>query len=226
MATAISTARSGFAEGAPLLPFGPMAGTGRARGEYAKSAVRRDEILRAGVEVFSASGYRSGSIREIADRVGMSQAGLLHHFASKSELLQAVLIHRDDEARGRMGTGVELPEGVGLLRALVGLTEYNASTPGLVALFSVLSAEATSAEHPAHEYFLERYGYVIGIFRTALEQARDAGQLRDGVDPESGARLIIAASDGLQVQWLLDPVGTDMAAELRRFMQSLVTVEL
>ena len=203
-----------------------MAGTGRARGEYAKTAARREEILQAGVDVFSVSGYRSGSIREIADRVGMSQAGLLHHFSNKSDLLQAVLSHRDDEARFRMGMAPDLPEGVDMLRALVDLAEYNVSTPGLVALFTVLSAEATSPDHPAHEYFLERYAYVLRIVADALEQAGERGQLREGVEPASAARAFVAVMDGLQVQWLLDPHSLDMGADVRRFAQSLVTETL
>ena len=57
-----------------------MTVSGKPRGSYAKTAARRREILEAGIEVFSANGFRSGSIRDIAERVGMSQAGLLHHF--------------------------------------------------------------------------------------------------------------------------------------------------
>jgi AcrR family transcriptional regulator len=202
-----------------------MTGTVRTRGEYAKSAGRRQEILQAGVHVFSSSGYRNGSIREIADRVGMSQAGLLHHFASKSELLEAVLIQRDDVARERMVLNDGWPRGTDLLRGMVELVRNNANTPGLVALYTVLSAEATSPEHPAHQYFRNRYDFVLDMIRTGLEETRDVGMLRDGIDPDGAARLFVAIMDGLQIQWLLDP-GFDMATEVERFAQSLVTEQL
>ncbi len=52
------------------------------RGQYGKTAARRQEIVDAAVEVFGTMGYNKGSLREVADRVGMSQAGLLHHFPS------------------------------------------------------------------------------------------------------------------------------------------------
>ena len=68
-------------------------------GEYAKSRARRQEIIDAAVEVFATVGYHKGSLRDVADRVGMSQAGLLHHFPSKEHLLQAVLTWRDEDAR-------------------------------------------------------------------------------------------------------------------------------
>jgi AcrR family transcriptional regulator len=197
----------------------------RTRGAYAKSAARREEILAAGVQVFSASGYRSGSIREIADVVGMSQAGLLHHFASKSELLQAVLTHRDDIARGRMVTEGRWPTGVAMLRSMVDLLRTNEETPGLIALYCTLSAEATSPDHPAHQYFRDRYDFVLGELERSFREARDQGELKDGVDPAGSARLMVAIMDGLQVQWLLEP-GFDMSTELRRFVQPLLTVAL
>ncbi len=84
------------------------------RGEYAKSAATRTAILDAALEVFAESGYRAGSLREVAERVGMSEAGLLHHFRSKSALLMAVLDHRDELARALVD--FDLPDGVEALR--------------------------------------------------------------------------------------------------------------
>ena len=194
------------------------------RGPYAKSRGRRAEIVGAAVEVFSTAGYHKGSLREVADKVGLSQAGLLHHFPSKERLLQAVLTWRDDEAGARMGT--PFPEGLELLRAFVELAEHNASTPELVELHVVLSAEGTSTDHPLHDYFVLRYGVVYDLVLRALEHADARGELKPSVDQRSAARTIIALMDGLQVQWLLHREQVDMAFDLRRYMQSLVAVEL
>jgi AcrR family transcriptional regulator len=194
------------------------------RGPYAKTSGRRQEIVGAAVEVFSAAGYHKGSLREVADRVGLSQAGLLHHFPSKEHLLQAVLNWRDDASGALIGT--PLPDGVDLLRGLVLLAEYNASTPELVELHVVLSAEGTSADHPMHDYFVNRYAAVFDMVLKAFEHARAHGQLKPDVDSQSASRTVIALMDGLQVQWLLQRENVDMAADLRRYVQSLVTVEL
>ena len=43
-----------------------------------------------------ATGYRRTSVRELADAVGLSQAGLLHYFSSKEELFQEILRKRDE----------------------------------------------------------------------------------------------------------------------------------
>jgi AcrR family transcriptional regulator len=198
--------------------------TGKPRGEYAKTAGRRREILEAGIDVFSSNGFRSGSIREIAERVGMSQAGLLHHFSNKNELLAGVLELRDERARTLVK--FDTTDGLEHLRGHVSNMAYNASMPGLVELHCILSAEATSADHPAHDYFVSRYRWVVEFTTEAIENVRDAGKLAEGVDPASAARSLVALMDGLQVQWLLDRDSIDMAEETRRYIRTLLTVPL
>src|SRR5688500_2675049 len=73
----------------------------RPRGPYAKTAAKRAEILRVALEAYAASGHQGPSLRTIAEAVGLSEAGVLHHFASKDELLVAVLEARDEGARQR-----------------------------------------------------------------------------------------------------------------------------
>ena len=139
------------------------------RGEYAKSAARRQEIVAAALEVFSEAGYHKGSIRDVADRVGLSQAGLLHHYPSKHLLLEAVLDWRDQDALARMGA--EQPQGLAMLEALVDLAQHNATTPQVVELHVTLSAEATSEDHPVHDYFVRRYAWLLGMVADAFEHA-------------------------------------------------------
>ncbi|WP_120338072.1 TetR/AcrR family transcriptional regulator [Cryobacterium soli] len=205
-----------------MIPSGTIR---KPRGAYAKTAARRREILEAGMDVFATNGFRSGSIREIAEMVGISQAGLLHHFSNKNELLAGVLELRDDRATEYVDTAA--PAGIETIRGFVRLIEYNArEKPGLVELHCVLSAEATSPEHPAHDYFVRRYIWVESFLTDAFTAMRDAGQLAAGIDPSSAARGTIAMSDGLQVQWLLRRDAVDMAAEMRNYLRPLLTVAL
>lgn len=194
------------------------------RGSYAKSERTRRSILDAALEEFAESGYRSGSLRGVAERVGMSEAGLLHHFASKRALLAAVLERRDEQTRERFA--LDAGRGRDLLRSLVELVEYSASTPGVVELFCTLSAEATSPAHPAHRYFRERYEMATDVLRGAFEDLQADGELRPGVSPAVAGRGTVALMDGLQVQWLLDRGSVDMAADLRAYFRSLVVGEI
>ena len=66
------------------------------RGSYAKGVAKREEILERALEVIAREGYRGASVKELADAVGLSQAGLLHYFDSKEELFTEIVRKRDE----------------------------------------------------------------------------------------------------------------------------------
>lgn len=192
----------------------------KARGSYAKSAAKRAAILNAALEVFAVGGYRAGSLREIADRVGMKQPNLFHYFQSKGALLADVLELRDDRALEISPLNADEP--VEAVRGLIRLMRYNASIPGIVRLHTTVAAEAVDEDHPAHAYMVRRYESSVTRFSAVLRGCREVGALRQGVDPEQAARGIIAMMDGLQVQWLLQGGALDMAGDLETYLRSLV----
>jgi AcrR family transcriptional regulator len=189
------------------------------RGPYRKTAARQQEILDAALAVFGRSGYRSGSIREIAEAVGMSQAGLLHHFESKDALLTAVLRHRDDRSRALYS------HNLGIEFLISAVEAFKVTERGTAELYCVLSAEATAPGHPAHEYFTERYAWLRSVLTEVFGRMAAAGQLRGGVEPAAAARAAVAVMDGLQLQWLLDPGSVDMAADLSAHFRAVATEE-
>ena len=191
-----------------------------ARGSYTKGRVKRAEILVEAVQVFAESGFRGGSLKDIADRVGLSQAGLLHHFSSKERLLAEVIAERDAEDSARLW-GDEPLSGWAALRRTAELVRYNATVPGLVQLYVTLSGEAVAADHPAHDVFVERYERIRKHFVRALTEARADGDVAADLDTERTACALIALMDGLQIQWLLAPEAIDMAATFEAALDRL-----
>jgi AcrR family transcriptional regulator len=74
-------------------------GRGRPRLEESRrpGKTAREEILDAAAELFTSLGYASTSTRRIADAVGVRQASLYHHFATKDDILDALLAGTVDE---------------------------------------------------------------------------------------------------------------------------------
>ncbi|ATL72371.1 TetR/AcrR family transcriptional regulator [Nocardia terpenica] len=68
---------------------------------------RSRQILDAAAELFTTRGYASTSTRGIADAVGIRQASLYHHFASKDDMLDALL---DETVTGALALAVRLAE--------------------------------------------------------------------------------------------------------------------
>lgn len=190
---------------------------GREQG-YARGRATREAILDAAVALFGEVGYRGASLREISARAGLSHPGLLHHFPTKEALLLAVLERR--EHHDWAAVDAEQATGAARLRRSVDLVALNATTPAIVELFAVLSVEATNPDHPAHGYFAQRYRTVVERLTEAYRQARAEGDLRPGIDPTVAAAELVALMDGLQVQWLYDPAGIDMAAIVRTHLDA------
>jgi AcrR family transcriptional regulator len=74
-------------------------GRGRPRLEQPRrpGKTAREEILDAAAELFTTLGYASTSTRRIADAVGVRQASLYHHFATKDDILDALLAGTVDD---------------------------------------------------------------------------------------------------------------------------------
>lgn len=173
-----------------------------ARGPYAKTAQRKQEIIDAATNVFATSGYHGGSLRDISRELGVSLTSVVHHFPTKNDLLIAVLENADHTGADWLPVRIE---GVGVRRALSELVAANYSRPELLRLFTVLSAEASAPDHPAHEWFVARYRRVTFEIARSIADDQRRGRLPASVEPNEASKIIVAAWDGLQLQWLLDP---------------------
>ncbi|MFE5857919.1 TetR/AcrR family transcriptional regulator [Streptomyces sp. NPDC056500] len=181
------------------------------RGPYAKTSAKRRTILDAALAAYSEAGSRKVSVRDIAQRVGMTDAGVLHHFGSREALLTAVLEARDASVEATTRATVDGPAS-----GLEGVLTQNAATPGLVKLFVDVAAAAAEPDHPAHEFFTDRYeryrSDIAFAYSNLTSDMAEASSVSP-VDPDWVARILLAATDGLQLQWLLKP-DIDMAADL------------
>ncbi|MFI9829223.1 TetR/AcrR family transcriptional regulator [Streptomyces sp. NPDC051913] len=177
-----------------------------------RSEERRAEIVRAALEVIAERGYRAASLAAVAERVGLTQQGLLHHFPTKDALLVAVLTERDQWDA--------VPDTQWRVDLLVSLVEYNAMRPGIIQTFSALLGESVTEGHPARGYFTERYAKVRENMAAVL-RAEYGDLLPNGLTPERTAPLLVAVMDGLQYQWLLDPESVDMPGAFRDFLTLL-----
>ncbi|MCQ9133327.1 TetR/AcrR family transcriptional regulator [Streptomyces sp. IBSBF 2807] len=178
----------------------------------ARSGERRAEIVRAALAVIAERGYRGASMAAVAERVGLTQQGVLHHFPTKDALLVAVLLERDQWDA--------VPDTRWRVDLLASLVEYNAMRPGIVQTFSALLGESVTEGHPAREYFTERYTRVRAGMAAAL-RTEYGDRLPNGLTPERTAPLLVAVMDGLQYQWLLDPGAVDMPQAFRDFLRLL-----
>lgn len=188
------------------------------RGNYAKGIAKREEILDVALELFALKGYDRTSVREIARSAGLSQAGLLHHFSTKEELFIEVLRRRDVLNREAFRANSDDPSSIS---QLVSVVRQNMTQPGLVRLYVTMSAESTDVDSPAHGFFEERYRSLRAEVANDVRTKQEHGGLSAELDPDAIASLLVAAADGLQIQWLLEEDGPDMGVLIDQLWTAL-----
>lgn len=188
----------------------------------ANGRASRKAILVAAADVFAENGYRGTSLTEIANRVGMTQPGLLHHFNTKDQLLLAVIQEHEDTSEHTSSMMDDLaPEHFHLVDSIEKLAASNAGARQAQLLLTTLSAEAIPRDHPLHDHFVQRYRRFRRGLAAILARAQVSGSIREDVNTQEIAREIIATLDGLHLQWLLDPKEINLKKALRTYAERI-----
>ena len=173
-----------------------------ARGAYAKGLARRQEILDAAIEVFAQRGADRTSLRAIAQEVGVTHAALIHHFGS----LERLLVEVYQESARRLELAAPAQENISPIEMMRLSAQRNRGVPGMVQLYTALVASALEEGHPAATMFAtQRFAAIRASLVEQIRSQQEDGRIRADLDADQVAALVIAASDGLQTQWLLDP---------------------
>lgn len=182
------------------------------------TADRRTTILEAATSLMAEHGSRGTSIAAVADRAGLTDAGVLYHFKTKKDLLLAVVERFDAQVERSLAD--DGPSGIELLRATrewgVGMEQV----PEIQSLLIVLTAEQLHEDGPARRYLSRRYRRLLRRYATAFAEAAAAGDLRGDLDPDFEASAFIAHLDGIRFQWFLLDRQISMADSVRNYVDT------
>lgn len=180
-----------------------------------------DAILEAATRLFSQRGYKGTTVAAVAAEVGLTDAGVLHHFPTKQDLVIAVLNRtghsQSQQLREQMEAG-----GLEALRRLRTWGEYMESAPHELGMQIALSTEAIEPASPLHPFFVRRYERLRGLLADAVEQGIARGEIRPDVDAVHEASAVIAVLDGLRLQWFFGGIPS-LSDAIRAYVDHLVT---
>lgn len=189
-----------------------------ARRRQRRGDERRQQILDAAVELFSAKGYRSTGLAELAETVGMTNPGLLYYFGTKERLLLEVVAERQ-RIEGEQRE--DLDPVTLTLDTLTDIARQNVENAMLTRLYVVLAAESLDGADPLHEFFVQRYDRARRHIGQLLEHSIATGELREDVDVAQLGTEVLAVLMGLELQWLMDPDGFDLVATMAAYVDAL-----
>ncbi len=185
--------------------------------------VRRQQIVDEAMRVIGQHGYNGFTVQLLAEKCGLSNAGLLYYFGSKDALLIALLDEVERQETEAMiplvsaaremhePTEASLTFRTNLLRSIVGRF---AGHPELSRFAATLQSESVNPAHPAHNWFRDRHSLALGLFESMM----------DGLvpNPKIIARLLFAMMNGLGEQWLRDGQSFDLLSAWDEGVKALV----
>lgn len=184
--------------------------------------VRRLAILDQAISLIAERGYDGLTIQELARRSDLSNAGLLHHFPSKPEILLAVL--RELEARESevmaplVQAAIQAPptdqSRAAVRDVLLTIVARCSTKPEITRAFAEILGESLDSSHPAHAWWRKRETQMNDLFVLMLSPYIE--------EPTPVARQLIAMIDGLILQWLRVDQGFDLPAEWERALARLL----
>lgn len=184
-------------------------------------------ILIAASEVIGAKGSSDATLEEIASKVGLTRAGLLHHFGSKRNLLLEVVKFRDThDLEGLQGQ--RMPEnGRDYFLHLFSTMRVNETRPGIVRTFMVLAGESLVDDNPGTSYYRTRYQTLRREISHAMTDVASSHDVTlDASTCAWASASIIAIMDGLQLQWLHAPDQITLADDAERSIRAILSAAI
>lgn len=186
-----------------------------------KGEMRRAALLDAATQVFARDGYSSASMRDVAQIAGITTVGLLHHFPNKVALLTALLERRDQRVTSKFEQ-LEMEMTLeGFVRFARESMCFSIEDAAECQATMVMNTESLSPDHPAWQWYKERFELTHQHAQAHLTALIEQGQIRPDVEVKLVAQELFSVMDGLQIQWLRSPESVDVMQVFDRYLRRL-----
>jgi AcrR family transcriptional regulator len=183
--------------------------------EKLESAVRREQITRAGLSLVMAGGVRSLSMVVVAHRVGISPSAIYRHLRNKDELIDAILDHLRARILGNVEAAcAESAEPLEVIRRTlmrqIEMIRENQAIP------RILFAEDLHVGHPERKALI--HGTLVEYLRRLEELVRKGqaeGSIREDVDPGAVSVMFLGIFQPVGVLWYLSDGRFDATRQAR-----------
>ncbi len=177
-----------------------------------RSEETRQKILQAAEALFAQKGYDATGVADLCAASGVSKGAFYHHFPSKQSvflaLLEGWLKQLDEQLQQTLNSHSNIPEGlIELARSTEAIFEGTNTRARIFLEFWIQATrqpEIWQAAVAPYYRYLERFTQLIQNSET-----QGSLSLKEGVDPQVIARMILALALGMLLQAFFDPQGED-----------------
>lgn len=185
---------------------GPAGTVGNRRGRppaSAASVATRDRILAAAARQLSALGYADIRLDDIAEIAGIRTPAIYHYFASRDDLIAAVMREGQTRLHEHVLTALAgVPPSASVIDRICAAAAAHLRVE--LELSDYARAVMRNAGHvpPAIQDEVRAGGTAYQtIWRQLLDQAAEAGELRGDIDPQLARMLVMGALNWTAEWW-------------------------
>lgn len=163
------------------------------------SSTQRQDVIRAAAEVFWRSGYADAKIEDVVRQTSLNRYALYSAFGGKRELFLEVLDSYHSKGKGIFLEGLN-DERVPPLEAVRRVCAWaigEMAARGAGCLIHNVAIEQARDDPVIMGRIAEYTGEIEKAFATALERARERGELNPAIDPARGARHLVTMKLGI-----------------------------
>jgi AcrR family transcriptional regulator len=163
---------------------------GRTNGDANGGSERRAALVDIAADLFAQRGFRSTTVREIADAAGVLSGSLYHHFDSKESIIDELLSSYTDELLSQYRTIVT--EGGSNREVLTNLVRaaFGSFTRHRAAITVFQNERQYLAQFPRFAYLVKTEQTVQRIYTKVLRDGRESGEFRADLDPKLTYRFV------------------------------------
>jgi TetR/AcrR family acrAB operon transcriptional repressor len=173
-----------------------------------EAAITKQNILEAGLEVFSRKGYTATRVEDIAKQANVTTGAIYHHFGGKSALY-VELVRQGDTRANRLAQQIVEEGGTPgtiLRRLLVRLFQFleeDEEYRAVVELF-MNKTEMVPELETIGEQSLQGRRQLARYFASLIKQGVEAGEFRSSLSPEDAALALVGFMNGMALIWIQD----------------------
>ena len=182
----------------------------------------QNSLLEAARQEFSEHGFGGASIRDIAQRAGMSLSAMYHYYSGKQDLLYAILDESLDTYFAACAQALaEVGDGPAdrLSAVVAATTRFRAEHP---ARSTILLSEERSLDPERLARYSHRHAEAGNLFRHAIDAGVAAGVFRTPY-PDEARRTVIAMCNAV-AQWFRPEGELSLDALVDRHVAIALTV--
>ncbi len=154
------------------------------------------------MDVFWSSGYHGASLPDLLKATKLSRGSLYAAFGDKHGLFLRAIDRYIEDALARLDAELNSPKSAlaGLRACLAGYVDRTSGASGKRGCLVVATTMELAAQDNEVNYRIAKFFQTLEArLAAALTRAQEAGELAEGVEPASAARLLVCLVEGLRV---------------------------